>query len=55
MKKGILVLVLVTVLISILAVNPCLAEMRKVRIAQFPIGPAYWNYLNMKDKGIYKK
>ncbi len=55
MKRGVLVLVLVTALIGILAVNPCFSEMRKVRIAQFPIGPAYWNYLNMKDKGIYKK
>ena len=33
MKKGILVLVLVTALIGIVAVNPCISEMLKVRIA----------------------
>ena len=55
MKKRIFVSVLVTLLVGVFAVNLCFAEMRKVRIAQFPIGPAYWNYLNMKDKGIYKK
>jgi ABC-type nitrate/sulfonate/bicarbonate transport system substrate-binding protein len=45
----------VLVLICAFGLSPCLAAERKVKIAQFPIGPAYWNFLNMKDQGIYKK
>ncbi len=31
------------VLMCTFGVNPLLAEKRVVKIAQFPIGPAFWN------------
>jgi len=55
MKKRILLLALCMMLMCTFGVNPLLAEKRVVRIAQFPIGPAFWNSKYMIDKGIYKK
>ena len=55
MKKRISLLALCMVFMCTFGVNPLLAEKRVVKIAQFPIGPAYWNCKYMIDKGIYKK